>query len=464
MLKEKAKVVNRFLAVVDVIIAIAAFNLALWIDTGHISLLKNKDTIILQFVIIAVWYLLGSSLHLNQLYRSRPYSIVLFNVLSQVLFGTASLALAIWLFKLNSILIDQLMLFAGLTLIFTFSVKVFSFSYLKRARLRGLNYLNVLIVGDESASTFLRKMVKMKEWGYRVTAIIGTPELQAEFGAVAPFLPADTDVEELLRNKTIDELIYYKDDTSLKEIEYLLNITSQVGVVFRMYSSFFNMVSNKTHLHFFGTTPLLTISNTPMNYFELRIKVLFDRIFSFVLIILLAPVFVAIALAIKLDSPGPVFFKQRRVGIRGRKFFLYKFRTMVVNAEELKHKLEEDNEMDGPVFKITNDPRITRTGRLLRKTSLDELPQFFNVLLGDMSVVGPRPPLPSEVKQYESWHLRRLSMKPGITCLWQVSGRNDIPFNEWMKMDLQYIDNWSLKLDFVILLKTIRTMVRGDGK
>jgi lipopolysaccharide/colanic/teichoic acid biosynthesis glycosyltransferase len=137
---------------------------------------------------------------------------------------------------------------------------------------------------------------------------------------------------------------------------------------------------------------------------------------------------------------------------------------MVVNAEELKETLMAQNEMDGPVFKISKDPRITRVGRFLRKTSLDELPQFFNVLYGDMSVIGPRPPLPDEVRQYEPWQLRRLSMKPGITCVWQVSGRNNISFDEWMKMDLQYIDNWSLKLDFVIFLKTIRTMVRGDGK
>jgi exopolysaccharide biosynthesis polyprenyl glycosylphosphotransferase len=224
------------------------------------------------------------------------------------------------------------------------------------------------------------------------------------------------------------------------------------------------MLTNKTHLHYFGTTPMLTISNTPLNYLELRFKDLFDFLFSVFVVVVFSPLFVILALAIKIDSKGPVYFAQKRVGLRGRKFHVFKFRTMVTNAEELKTKLMQQNEMDGPVFKMTNDPRITRVGRFLRKTSLDELPQFFNVLTGDMSVVGPRPPIPEEVKQYESWQLRRLSMKPGITCIWQVSGRNNIPFDEWMKMDLQYIDNWSLKLDFVIFLKTIRTMVRGDGK
>ena len=183
------------------------------------------------------------------------------------------------------------------------------------------------------------------------------------------------------------------------------------------------------------------------------------------------PLFGLIALAIRIDSKGPIIFKQVRVGLRGRKFVLYKFRSMVINAEDILSETNQANlaevhmrnEQDGPVFKMKNDPRVTRVGKFLRKTSLDELPQFFNVLKGDMSVVGPRPPIPSEVDKYERWQLRRLSMKPGITCIWQVSGRNNIPFERWMKLDLQYIDSWSLKLDFMIILKTIKTIFKRDG-
>ena len=216
-------------------------------------------------------------------------------------------------------------------------------------------------------------------------------------------------------------------------------------------------------MHYYNTMPLLTITNTPMDFLPLQVKVIGDYVVSMAAVVLASPVFVGIALLVKLTSKGPVFFRQQRVGKRGRLFYAYKFRTMVINAEELKATLMDDNEMDGPVFKITKDPRITGIGTFLRKTSLDELPQFFNVLLGDMSIVGPRPPVPQEVKEYERWQLRRLSMKPGITCTWQVSGRNDIPFEEWMRMDLDYIDNWSLKLDFVIFLKTIRTIIKADG-
>jgi len=170
------------------------------------------------------------------------------------------------------------------------------------------------------------------------------------------------------------------------------------------------------------------------------------------------------ALAIKITSPGgPIIFRQKRSGMNGRVFTLYKFRTMVPNAEALKASLEAKNEMDGPVFKIRNDPRVTRVGRILRKLSIDELPQLWNVLRGDMSIVGPRPPIPAEVERYERWQRRRLSMRPGITCIWQVSGRNNVDFKRWMEMDLEYIDNWSLALDFKILLKTIPAVLSSRG-
>jgi lipopolysaccharide/colanic/teichoic acid biosynthesis glycosyltransferase len=165
-----------------------------------------------------------------------------------------------------------------------------------------------------------------------------------------------------------------------------------------------------------------------------------------------------------LTSKGPVVFKQARVGLRGRQFSLYKFRTMIVNAEKLKKDLEAENEMDGPVFKIKDDPRVTKLGRFLRRTGLDELPQLFNILKGEMSLIGPRPPLPSETTQYKRWQLRRLSIKPGLSCFWQIKpDRNNIKFEKWMELDLAYIDNWSLRLDFIILLKTIKTVFQRSG-
>ncbi len=207
-----------------------------------------------------------------------------------------------------------------------------------------------------------------------------------------------------------------------------------------------------------------SFQNIPDNHLGLKMKRVFDFFFSLVTILLGAPVFLVIAIAIKLEDGGPVIFKQERVGLNGRRFPIFKFRTMVANAEALQFSLMGLNEQDGPVFKITNDPRITRTGWFLRKTSFDELPQFFNVLRGEMSVVGPRPPIPAEVEQYQQWQKRRLSVKSGITCIWQVSGRNSISFDEWMKLDLEYIDNWSLTLDAILIFKTIKVIFTGTGK
>jgi lipopolysaccharide/colanic/teichoic acid biosynthesis glycosyltransferase len=179
--------------------------------------------------------------------------------------------------------------------------------------------------------------------------------------------------------------------------------------------------------------------------------------------IILSPILVATAIAIKIDSSGPILFRQKRVGLNGRNFTLYKFRSMVKNAEKMREQIEHLNEMSGPVFKIRDDPRLTKVGKFIRKFSIDELPQLFNVLKGDMSLVGIRPPISEEVKKYERWQRRRLSMKPGITCIWQVSGRNKVDFDQWMRMDLNYIDNWSLKLDFKLLLKTIPAVLFTKG-
>jgi len=463
MLKEKTALVNTFITVADVLIALISFNIALSIEFKQFPLI-TKDSIILQLLIIIFWGVLVSWFGLNTLYRSRPYSIVLFNCAGVAIVGTTLMSIGIISFNLFYLGLRPILFFAAIDLVLTYTFKFLIYKVFKSFRRKGYNYLNVLIIGDSTSASILRLISTHPEWGYRIAAVIGNSTLEKEFGSEFLFLSADTNIEQLLKDKTIDEIILCKKEMNQDEIEELVQICSEMGVVYRMYSSFFNMMTNKTRLHYFGTTPLLTISNTPSNFLALSLKSIFDFIFSLLALIVLSPIFLLIAIVIKLESKGPVFFRQKRVGLRGRRFTVYKFRTMVANAEKLKKELLHKNEMDGPVFKIAKDPRITRIGRFLRKASIDELPQFFNVLKGDMSVVGPRPPIPSEVKQYERWQHRRLSMKPGLTCIWQVSGRNSIPFEEWMKMDMEYIDNWSFKLDLIIMIKTIRTILRFDGE
>jgi exopolysaccharide biosynthesis polyprenyl glycosylphosphotransferase len=221
-------------------------------------------------------------------------------------------------------------------------------------------------------------------------------------------------------------------------------------------------VSNVS-MEFLENVPLLTFSTTPDRAFALFVKRVMDIVLSAFLLTILFPFMAVIGVLIKLTSSGPILYKQVRCGLYGRRFVLYKFRSMNEGAEDVLWEIKHLNEMDGPVFKMRNDPRVTPLGRFLRKSSIDELPQFWNVLRGDMSLVGPRAPLPEEVKEYSRWQRRRLSVKPGITCLWQVSGRNEIDFHEWMKLDLHYIDNWSLLLDLKILVRTFPVVLLCRG-
>ena len=203
------------------------------------------------------------------------------------------------------------------------------------------------------------------------------------------------------------------------------------------------------------------IENERSNILYEVIKRIIDIVASFIGIILLSPLILIVSILIKLESKGEVIFKQKRVGLNGKEFYMYKFRSMVINAEELKEKLESQNEMSGPMFKINDDPRITKVGKFIRKTSIDELPQLINVIKGDMSLVGPRPSLPKEVKKFEPWMMERLEVKPGLTCIWQVSGRNNIDFEDWMKLDIKYVRERSFKLDIKLILKTVLVLL-GD--
>jgi len=244
----------------------------------------------------------------------------------------------------------------------------------------------------------------------------------------------------------------------------IVSICQEQGIIVRYHLDVFIPELKLSKREQFDNETLITLYSGTMNGLPFMIKRVLDIAISLILIIILSLPFFIIALLIKLTSSGPVFFIQERIGLNKRKFRLYKFRTMVEDAEQKLYEIEHRNEVSGPVFKIKDDPRITRVGKFLRKTSIDELPQLFNVLKGDMSLVGPRP-LP--VRDYngfdQDWHRRRLSVRPGITCLWQINGRSSVPFEKWMELDMKYIDHWSLQLDFKILAKTIPAVVNGSG-
>jgi len=323
----------------------------------------------------------------------------------------------------------------------------------------------VLVVGaGPQAVEFARMLeqrspIRLKMLGYvSVPGEQGVPEARPHLGYVGS-------LDAILDRLPVDEVAFavpgkqpeaFKDAIAAcdeRGVDVLVTLPPQVPSAAKME------IANVTGFDM----PMLGLRRTPTGELRLAVKRVLDLVAGGVGLAVAAPVLIAAAIAIRMDSKGPVLFRQVRAGRNGRRFTMYKFRSMVVDAEEQKAALLKHNEMGGPVFKMRHDPRITRVGRFIRKTSIDELPQLFNVLKGDMSLVGPRPPLPSEVEGYEPWQRRRLSVKPGLTGLWQVSGRNQVDFDEWMQMDLEYIDNWSLLLDIKIMLKTVPAVLFQKG-
>lgn len=419
---------------------------------------------IILFIIVPLWLLILNQSNLGRIGRLKMYSVLFVEYLTAIIIGNVLLYAAIVFLDLNLVSRLVLAVFAITNLIVLYSYKFTLSATMKYLRREGMNSRLILIIADEDSSYFIDRLIETKDWGYRIWAIMTDDEvIKAKYGKEYHLIPYENDLSVTIDNRAIDEVFYCKSSLDQNEIQKFIYSCAEVGVVFRMQSLLLNYIKMQSTLSFLNQMPFLTFRNTPDNYLALKLKAILDFLISALVIIFLSPIMLVIAFMIKLDG-GPVFFLQKRTGLNGRHFMCYKFRTMVVNAESLQQSLLDQNEQEGPVFKIKHDPRVTKIGRFLRKTSLDELPQFINVLKGEMSVVGPRPPIPSEVKQYKRWQNRRLSMKPGITCIWQVSGRNNIPFEQWMKMDMQYIDTWSLKLDMIILLKTVKVVFTGDGQ
>jgi exopolysaccharide biosynthesis polyprenyl glycosylphosphotransferase len=260
----------------------------------------------------------------------------------------------------------------------------------------------------------------------------------------------------------VDEVIFDVFSSKLPGLEEVFLQCDEEGIRTRVAVDFFPHVNSEITLDRVGSAPLLTFSAAPLDDLRLVLKRLFDIVISAAALVVLAPFLAFVAAMIKLTSPGPVIFRQSRCGLNGRRFTMYKFRSMVENAEDLKPDFQHLSERE-VAFKLFHDPRVTPFGRWIRKFSIDEFPQLYNVLRGDMSIVGPRPPVPEEVDRYERWQRRRLRMRPGLTCLWAVSGRDRIDFNTWMRLDISYIENWSLQLDWSIILRTIPHVLAGKG-
>ncbi|MEB2345452.1 MAG: sugar transferase [Deltaproteobacteria bacterium] len=360
--------------------------------------------------------------------------------------------------------LDFALLVGGLQLGVVGGLRLAIFGALRFVRRHGRNYRNVLVIGSGRRAAQLQQTLEAnRSWGLRILGFVDDCDGPADPRLRDAQLFKLADVPSVVREHVVDEVVVACPRSMLEQITPLMGLCAEIGVQVTLLADLFTDFLPSPSATSLGEVPALSFATVRHNSTQLGVKRLIDVVVSFTALVASAPVLAVAAVLIRLDSPGPVFFRQSRCGLYGRVFTMLKLRTMYEDSEARKAELAHLNELDGPVFKIANDPRVTRVGRFLRRYSVDELPQLWNVLVGHMSLVGPRPPIPGEVDEYRLSQRRRLSMRPGLTCLWQVGGRNHIGFEEWVRLDLEYIDHWSLSEDLRILARTVPVVLRGEG-
>ncbi|MDH4222392.1 MAG: sugar transferase [candidate division Zixibacteria bacterium] len=464
MLRETESFYKKIHFLADLFLTITALYLSLFIFVGEQNLTESAIQKLL-LLILPIWSFFFLTDQKAYKYSQLSISGILKKLLPPFLKSSALLIFLLYLSSSPSQNFKTLILFFGFDLLLLSAIRIIIKFTLMINYSKGNHVQNILVVGTGSlAQDFIRKAKENKDWKVKILGLLDWDKAQR--GKLVSGIQVIGTLEglpQIIKNNHIDYIVYAVPKRFLNLIEESISTCEKMGVSACVLADYFPIKFNHKKLLTFEETPFIFFSPAPKKTEAVLIKEIFDRVIAFILIILFSPLMLLTAILVKKSSKGTVLFKQQRVGLNGKKFILYKFRTMVENAEELKKSLQDKNEMEGPAFKIKEDPRIIRIGKFMRKTSLDELPQLFNVLAGDMSLVGPRPPLPQEVSNYDMWHRKRLCMKPGLTCLWQVNGRNSINFDKWMKLDLEYINNWSLFLDLKILLKTIPAVLSMSG-
>jgi exopolysaccharide biosynthesis polyprenyl glycosylphosphotransferase len=471
--RHQAVLFRQILLVFDVLVSAAAFLGALklrsWLTTAHLPEFVDVQPVDVDDYEALLWGLLplwALALHWSSSSDFRvPYRRTFVRYVRAVGIGLGMSVVGAFLYKVDFVARSFVLIFGGLQLVSLMVGRVLLLEIVASLRRQHVDGHRVLVVGrGEQALAFAASLKKTSPFNNRLVGHVAVPG-EIAFEGAEPVVGDLARLAAVLDSEPVDEVVFAVPGYDPDRFAEALHACDERGVDVLLTMPSVLPPSGKVELaNVTGfDLPMLGMSRVPTSQGRLLVKRVIDIAGALVGLLLASPLLIATMIAIKMSSPGPIFFKQVRAGRHGRKFTMYKFRSMVVDAEALRAKLEHLNEMGGPVFKIKHDPRITGIGRLIRATSVDELPQLFNVVLGDMSLVGPRPPLPSEVCQYEPWQRRRLSVKPGLTGLWQVSGRNQVDFDQWMELDLQYIDNWSLWLDFVIILRTVPAVVRGSG-
>ncbi len=476
MLRQNAININFFQRLADIFLNLVGFLAAYYFRKVFAAFIPGLDHIPYPFYYYHIFIL--SSLFIlllgntRKIYHSQRLSKITEEIREVIIVFATAFILSFSIFTLfyqwapsRSFIVINAVFSTGLAVLLRIVVRY----GLGLIRSKGLNVKNIIIVGTgKEAEDFTEQINKNREWGIKIIGYVMVhpqapinPKINKKY-----VLGTTIKLRHLISTTTVDEVIFAVDYKDFGRSMDLLLLCEKMGLNTKVKMNVFSLEKARPTLDYLGNVPYITFTSQPEPSLALLIKNIFDFVFALAGLVVLIPlVFIPVAVIIKLTTKGPVFFRQERVGEGNRSFKIIKFRTMVTDAEKLKAKLLAKNELGRKsiAFKMKNDPRVTKFGKFLRRTSIDELPQLFNVILGDMSIVGPRPPLPSEVGQYPPEYWRRIRMKPGITCIWQISGRNEVSFQEWMKMDMEYIDKWSLWLDLIIFIKTIPVVLFRKG-
>lgn len=464
------------LKIFDLIVMVASFSLAavpLLYRSGlsfpeFFSMRVKVQNFVVFVGLLCTWHIILASFSLYESRRLVPRESEIFDSLKATSLCTFAVGAAALLFRIGMVNVPFLIILWGASSTLIMSSRVVLRFFLNHIRKRGRNLRHVLVVGtNPRAVQFATRIKSTPEFGYRVIGFADEnwPGLSTIEKSGNRLVSNLHDLAEFVRNTVVDEIVIALPLRSFYgRAAEIAVLCEQQGIVMRFLPGLFNLHKARSTAEELAGDSLLTLSTGPLDGWPVFVKRGLDILLSSALFIVLSPLLLLTAVVIKLTSPGPVLFRQKRVGLNKRQFWICKFRTMMPDAEKRMAELEKLNEVSGPVFKIKNDPRLTPVGKFLRSTSIDELPQLLNVLKGDMSLVGPRPLPLRDCQGFEQdWHRRRFSVRPGITCLWQVNGRSSIPFEKWMELDMQYIDEWSLWLDFKILAGTIPAVVKGSG-
>jgi exopolysaccharide biosynthesis polyprenyl glycosylphosphotransferase len=437
--------------------------------SAYLQMKLEVGNFLILLLMLIVWHLIFTASHVYQSRRFESYwSNEVVDVFIATTIGTLAIGVFALLFRLEIVTMEFLFAVWFIATSVSIASRILFRYLLKEVRKQGRNLNHILIVGtNPRAMQIAKKIENNKGLGYHLVGFVDdgwwSHDVREEGGYCRV-----TDlggIADYLKSHVVDEVIICIPIKSLYDTSTSIIEQCQTqGIVVRVVTDAFKPKTGHSYIGQFEGNHVVTLNTGALTTLDGFFKRIIDFLISLILLIILSPLMLVIAVLIRLTSPGPVVFTQKRIGLNKRIFNIYKFRTMVINAEEMMADLEEKNEVSGPVFKIRNDPRITPVGSFLRKTSLDELPQLINVFKGDMSLVGPRPlPLRDYEGFNQDWHRRRFSVPPGITCLWQVKGRNSVPFEKWMELDMEYIDNWTFWLDIKILFKTVLVVLKGTG-